>query len=449
MNAPRNTRTSSPVRSDSSNSSTDSETDSFNSTDQPYLISPDNPLAQQYLTDQVPNLLVSVTEQLENLSIVTMATQLSTADIQRLAEQAAIACHDHGTIIANMGGSIATELAKSLENMALTVNVPAAGSTPKISDLKIPDIATKDGKVDVFSLLSFETDIINLITAIDPESKIEDRRWSTYILGSIKEPAKQQLIGIKPEDYATVKLFLAAVRDKLSGSDVKIVARSKFKNCKMDNRDVNTFMSEARYLQILGWPENDRSEADLINQILIGIPKKWRDAAIRHLGTLPLTFDECRKMILRVQGEESLISSMSSGTMPIKQPNIPLTPAQLQLPQPPQVQQQQLSKEEPMELGHYTNNYRGRFRGRPNRYNQNPRFRGRSPNRGFRGRSFRGRGPPQAPPPRGFSRPGRGRARNKSLIKCWNCDKFGTHMAKECKEPRKDTLYHQQLDWLD
>ena len=455
MNTPRNTKETSPLASDSDNSTHYIEPDE---------ISPRHP-TQLYIENQehANSLLDSVTSQLEVLALTgfthrdyTMATILSTADIQKLAEQAAIACHDHGSIIGNMGTTIATSLKDSLANMTLTL--PAAGpGTPKISELKIPEIATKDGKIDVFSLLSFETDVLNLILSIDPGNKIDDRRWITYILANFKEPAKKALISLKPEDYTTVKLFLAAVRDKLSGADVKVLARSQFKQCTMENRDPNSFLAELQYLQMVGWPENDRSQADLINQVMIGIPEKWRNSSIRHLGGLPTTFDEARKMILRVQGEEIYISTYGSNQVQNPTPVLPSNSAIVPRPVPAQVPTTpQFDPVTPMDIDHL--NFRGRPRGR---YPYRPRFQNRGPQRGFRGRPSprpnfrpwsRGRGGgEERGPPRNQRQRGRGRGGNRGrpIIKCYNCDKFGNHFAKECPEPKREALYYQQLSWLD
>ena len=457
MNTPRNTRRTSPLRSDSESS------DSYI---EPDAISPRHP-NHIYIENQerANSELRSLTNRLEELALsgfpqrdFTMATQtLSTADIQRLAEQAALACHDHGQIIGNMGTVIATSLKDSLENMTFNLP-PAAPTAPKISDLKLPEIATKDGKIDVFSLLSFETDVLNLITSIDPDNKIEDRRWCTYILANFKEPAKKALVSIKPAEYATVKLFLAEVRNKLSGADVKVVARSKFKQLTMGDKDVNAFLAELQYLQIIGWDENDRSQADLINQIMIGIPEKWRNSSIRHLGGLPKTFDEARQMILRVQGEEIYISTYGSGQIPNQTSILPVTPSQPTVTASPAVPTQPPSSSSlpgsgpgPMDWSNLN------FRGRGGRFTYRPRFQHRGAQHGFRGRpnprfnrrpNSRGRGgegPPRNQRQRGRGRGGRGRR----IIKCYNCDKFGDHMAKDCKEPKKTPLYYQQLSWLD
>ena len=417
---------------------------------EPDSISPRHP-SDVYLTANTPLLVAAVIEKLKKLDIDSsdMATPLTTAEIQDLAEKAAKACSDHGAILKDISGAISSELRKGLEHMQ--INLPRATSVPKLSDLKVPPIITIAGKIDIFSLLAFESDIQNLITAIDPDNKIDAKRWNQYILASIHDAnVKKALIGIKPEDYQSVKTFLVALREKCSGSDVRITSRALFRQCVMGTDDPNTFMAKCQYLQTIGWELADRSESDLVNQILMGVPDEWRNETIKHLGTLPATFEECRRMILRVKGEFALMKTMSEGVRPVAGAGESTTLASSSNPNLPS------SGPGPMEIGAFERGGRGypqRGRGRSYSRGGNSRGRYRQRSRGrssFRGRGGRGRGSDDQQ--RGASRGRRGnsqrRGGRKSVVKCWNCDTWG-HVQRDCKEPPRETLYHQHLDWVD
>ena len=115
-------------------------------------------------------------------------------------------------------------------------------------------------------------------------------------------------------------------------------------------------------LQQMGWPAADKNDTELISAVIGGIPSRWRNAMIRHLGRLPETYDECRKMLLRVYGEDQLIArygTPSTSAMPPPQLSFRSPALSSALPTPPTTQPQvKLDPVEAMEIG-YLNNYRG------------------------------------------------------------------------------------------